>query len=170
MPSKYESMEVLPGDKEIFSRPVEPGQMPRTLIHDSPLMNRQSWGNYSYNGAAKAFRTICGFNPPDWVEPLKGTFSVSIRRSGSVVQSLLEFKIDPARRSELEKLIVESNAREFPQRWPVIFYSDSSIPDSSGAYIDFKADGKEKESMAVRIDEKGVVTLRASRGPVGWDE
>lgn len=170
IPSQYESLEVLPGDKAVFDRPVDPGQMPRTLVHDTPSMDKQSWGNYSYLGAAKAFKAICGFTPPEWVKPLTGTFYVSLRKSGTVVQSVLEFQIDPEKRTDLEKLIVEANAREFPQRLPVIFYSGSNPPVSSGAYIDFKADGKVKESMAVAIDEKGTVTLRASRGPVGWDD
>jgi hypothetical protein len=168
--SRYQSKEVLPGSREVFERDVRPGQTRRTLAHATPSMDKDSLGNYSYLGAAREFKAICGFDLPDWVEPREGNFTVSVKRSGPVRHSWLEYQIDPARRAELEKLITEANAREFLQRHPVKFYSGSDPAVSSGAYIDFKPDGKVKESMAVSIDDKGTVTLRASRGPVGWDD
>jgi hypothetical protein len=170
--SRHQSKEVLPKSREVFERNVRPGQMRRTLVHDTPSMDKDSLGNYSYLGAAREFKAICGFDLPDWVEPREGNFTVSVKRSGPVRHSWLEYQIDPARRAELEKLITEANAREFLQRHPVKFYSGSDPAVSSGAYIDFKPDGKVKESMAmaVSIDDKGTVTLRASRGPVGWDD
>jgi hypothetical protein len=168
--SKFQSREVLPGSRDNFSRPNRPQDTPKSLAHDTPSMDKKARGSYSYLGAAREFKAICGFNLPDWVEPLKGGFSVFHSGGGFVRQSTLEYKIDPARRAELEKLIAEANAREFPQRAPVIFHSTSGPAVSSGAHIDFKPDGKVKESMAVRIDEEGIVTLRASLGPVGWDD
>ncbi len=167
--SRHQSKKLPPGSQEDYDRYVKAGGGP-SIAHDNPPLDREATGVYSSLGAARVFRSICGFDIPEWVEPLKGNYFVDIRRHGPVRQSWLEYKIDPARRTELEKLITEANAREFPQRHPVKFYSGSNPAVSSGAYIDFKSDGKVKESMAVRIDEEGIVTLRASRGPAGWDD
>jgi hypothetical protein len=170
IPLKYGSMEVLPGDKALFNRPVAPGQTARRLIHDTPSIDTQSSGNYSYLGAAKAFKAICGFNPPDWLEPINGRFSVSIRKDGPVVQSVFEFKINPEMRLELEQLIIEANARQFPQRRPITFFPSSTSPGRRVGYIDFFPNAELKEAMAVTLEENGTVTLRASRGPLGWDD
>jgi hypothetical protein len=169
IPLKFQAGKLPSGSQEDYDRYVKAGGDP-SIADDIPPLDREVTGVYSSLGAARVFKAICGFDIPNWMKPLKGNFFVSIRKSGSVRQSWLEYKIDPARRAELEKLITEANTREFPQRHPVKFYSGTSPAVSSSAYIDFKPDGKVKESMAVRIDEEGIVTLRASLGPVGWDD
>lgn len=170
IPLKFQSEEVLPGSKEVYSSPIWENDIPLSIAHETPSMDKKARGVYSYLGSARVFKSICGFDIPEWVEPIKGDFSVSLRRSGAVRLSTVEYKIDPARRAELEKLITEANAREFPQRTPVIFYPSTSQVGARVGYISFKPDGKVKESMAARLEEDGTVVLMASQGPVGWDD
>lgn len=167
--SKYKSERLPRGSQEDYDRYVKAGGTP-SIAHDTPPMDKMASGIYSYLGAARQFKAICGFDLPDWVEPVKGNFTVSIRNSGAVRQSWLEYRIDPARRAELERLISEANARQFPQRHPVEFVQSSSQPGTRVGFIDFKPDGNVKERMGATLEEDGTVTLRSSRGPVGWDE
>jgi hypothetical protein len=169
IPIKFQSKKLPPGSQEHYDRSVKAGGSP-SIAHDIPPLHREARGVYSTLGAAKEFKALCGFDLPGWVEPLKGNFNISMRKSGAVRQSILEYKIDPTRRAELEKRIAEANAREFPQRYPVIFVQSSSQPGARVGSIGVIPNGKVKESMAVRIEEGGTVVLIASRGPVGWDD
>lgn len=170
IPERFRSMDVLPGSKEDMARYVKPGETPRLLAHDVAPLDKEARGAYSYLGAARVFKSICGFDLPEWVEPLKGSYSVDIRRRGPVRHSNVEYKIDPARRSELERLIVEASKSAFPQRHQITFVPSSSLVGARVGPVAFESDGKVKESMAVRLEADGKVVLRASRGPVGWDD
>lgn len=91
-------------------------------------------------------------------------------RGGNRRTSDLEYRIPTEKRSELERLVVEANAREHPRRLPVTFYSSSRSEGTRVGSITFKPDGVVDESISVIIESDGAVRLRASRGPVGWED
>ena len=95
------SKEVLPGNLSDFAKPVGEGQTPRTIVHDTPPMDREARGFYSDLGAANEFKAICGFELSEWVEPINGRYYITVNGSIFVSQASLKYKIDPNQRDEL---------------------------------------------------------------------
>ena len=165
----FQADDVLPGSREAYERLVRNGGKAE-LADDIPSMSSEGIHFYSRVGSARAFMAICGFQMPDWVEPLEGRAGVSQVSGGTLRTSDLEYRIPTKKRSELERLMVEANTREHPRRLPVTFYRSSREEGARVGYINFKPDGVVDESMGVIIKSDGVVRLRASRGPVGWED
>jgi hypothetical protein len=165
----FQADDVLPGSREVYERLVRNGGKAE-LADDIPSMSSKGIHFYSRVGSARAFMAICGFQMPDWVEPLGGRAGVSQVTGGTLRTSDLEYRIPTEKRGELERLVVEANAREHPRRLPVTFYSSTREEGTRVGSITFKPDGVMDESMSVIIESDGVVRLRASRGPVGWED
>ena len=165
----FQANEVLPGSREAYERLVRNGGKAE-LADDIPSMSSEGIYFYSRTGSARAFVAICGFQMPEWLEFSGGRAWVHEARGGNRRTSDLEYRIPTEKRGELERLVVEANSREHPRRLPVTFYPSSSEEGTRVGSITFKPDGVVDESMSVIIESEGVVRLRASRGPVGWED
>ena len=173
IPVIFQSKDILPGSKEAYFSSTWKNDIPRSIAHDIPSMDKEARGAYSYLGAARVFKSICRFDLPEWVEPIKGVFSVSMRRSGPVRHSTAEYTIDPARRAELEKLIVEATEAETAHRHKLVFVTQPIYGEQSSArFASFEHNPAEKvkERTYILLKDDGTITLRVSRGPVGWDD
>ena len=165
----FQANEVLPGSREAYERLVRNGGKAE-LADDIPSMSSEGIYFYSRTGSARAFVAICGFQMPEWLEFSGGRAWVHEARGGNRRTSDLEYRSPTEKRGELERLVVEANSREHPRRLPVTFYPSSSEEGTRVGSITFKPDGVVDESMSVIIESDGVVRLRASRGPVGWED
>lgn len=102
------SPDVLPGSAKILKARLHPNDPPAFLAHDTPALDRRAKGAYSYLGAAREFRNLCGIDLPDWLTPKKGGYHVSRSGKSFRCSSTLQFKIDPQRRDELKQLLSQA--------------------------------------------------------------
>jgi hypothetical protein len=165
----FQADDVLPGSREAYERLVRNGGKAE-LADDIPSMSSEGIYFYSRTGSARAFMAICGFQMPEWVELLGGRAWVSQVTGGNRRTSYLDYRIPTEKRGELERLVVEANAREHPRRLPVTFHPSSSSEGTRVGSNTFRPDGVVEESMSVIINSDGVVRLVARRGPVGWED
>ncbi len=121
------SIDVLPANAEMLKRPITPNNPARILAQDTPTLDREASGPYSYLGAAREFKYCTGADMPDWVKPVEGRYTVSKRAPGFLCNTKLVYEVDSARYSELQRLITEGIAR----RWPEMEGTLGWYPNSS---------------------------------------
>jgi hypothetical protein len=166
------SKEILPDSRAKFDYTPRPGSASLETAHGVPPMDRLLRGPYSYEGAAAEFKDICGLIMPDWVEPSQGDYSVHRTTGAFVCQARLRYKIDPARKNELQEAILNALAI----RWPggPAPFTETVQPGPNGtsywsAHYNVKQDKTILYNASIGIDTTGQVTISNSRGPEGWD-
>lgn len=166
------SEEVLPESAKQYQHTPRSGDTPILIAHDSPPMDKEAIGPFSYLGAAREFQSICGFSPPKWVESVKGSYDVSLHSGEFVSQTHLECKIDSGRIDELTTLIAQAYLERWPDRPPLKWVFRQ--PDPSGlkywtAYIWVKEGRMRLYDVTIGLDSSGKMRVFNTRGPDGWD-
>jgi hypothetical protein len=172
MKSVNRSKEILPGSRGKFDYTPRPGSAAIETAHDVPPMDRLLRGPYSYEGAAAEFKDICGLKMPEWVEPIQGDYSVHRTSGAFVSQARLGYKIDPARKNELQQAILNAIATRWPS-YPTPF-TETVQPEPNGtsywsAVYSVKISETILYNASIGIDTTGQITISNSRGPEGWD-
>lgn len=134
-------------------------------------MTSEACGPYSYQGAANEFKAICGFEIPNWVEPVDGHYYITKHGKQFVSQARLEYKIDPSRRDELAGLMIEGSATLRPGL-PAITFGTQPIegkPDAKTSGYSLKQPDGRADEFSMVLFADGRVALSNTRGPEGWD-
>jgi hypothetical protein len=165
------SKEVLPGSQARFATPAGEGEIPNTLIHDTPPMDKKAHGQYSYLGAANEFTSICGFEMPEWVQATEGEYYITKHGKNFISQAQIQYVIDPARLDELAGLIVENVAKQRPNLYAITFSMQPipGKPDAKSAGYEIKTESGRVDAYSMVLFADGNITLSNTRGPKGWD-
>ena len=169
---RLQSKNVLPGNQERFLQQSGQTTDPVILAHDTPSLNQEARGPYSFLGAAKEFSSICGLVMPDWVLPIEGEYNVGKISGEFVSQARLEFKIDPLRRDELIGMITEGTAIRRIGIPRLIFGSQQIENQAPARFTSYAVivNSKRSDKITIGLFSDGTVKLSNKRGPEGWDQ
>ena len=167
------SKDVLLGNRERFQSQIGDEIDPRKLAHDTPSMEKEARGPYSYQGAAREFKDICGIAMPDWVQPIEGEYSVGKISGKFVSQAHLLFKIDPMKIPELQHSILQAYPRRWPKALPLVpiqVPSDSNGISYWGIQYQIIENGQYLYNVSVALDSNGGIRISNTRGSTDWDQ
>ena len=167
--------EIVPGSRlrwDLIARSRTAKDSPVETAHGTPQMNSEAVGPYSYQGSANEFKAICGFEIPDWVEPVEGEYYITKHGNQFVSQASLKYKTDPAQIEDFTSMVLASYAGRWPDKPPLVFYPTQSDPAGPKYWnTSYHIIGKNFDSSTISIggDSDGNISISNTRGPEGWD-